>query len=150
MKDVIDWVEKAALENLRSHLLSTDAMTREANSTLTILLAALSGAFAYALKGDEHAGLAYVLTTYLSLLSLLLVWFCMRITRAPAPTNEPRNLMQEGYELEALRRAELKNIQERIDEAAQRNFVTARWLNRVRMAAVCAPLAAVLLTFAAS
>lgn len=150
MRETLEWVEKAALENLRAHLQATDALSKEASTTLTVLFAALGGAFAYALKGNEHAWLAAILTAYLSFLSLVLVWYCMRVVEAPAPTNEPRNLLQEGYAFDALRRAELKNIQQRIDQAAHRNELTALWLNRVRVGAASAPVIAVLATFVAA
>jgi hypothetical protein len=140
MNDLLEWIEKAALENLRGHTQSADVLAKEAGTTLTILLATLSGAFAYALKTEDYRVGAVALTAYIFALCVALVINCMMIGEFPAITNEPRNLNQEGYELDVLCRVELRNIQERIDRAAQRNALTAQWLNRVRIGAICSPL----------
>ena len=150
MNDVLEWVEKAAIENLRYHLASTDTLAKEANLTLTILLAALSAAFSYVLANPTLRAAAIVMTLYLFGLCLLLVSKCLMIEEVPSPTNEPRNLLQDGYELDALARAELKNIQVRIDQAALRNTNTALWLNRVRIGAVLTPVVFVVSAFAAA
>ena len=148
MNDILEWVEKAALENLRGHWQTADTLAKEAGTTLAILLAMLSGAFTYALNGANFAG-AFALVAYLFLLCVALVTKCMMIGEFPAITNEPRNLNQKGYDLDAIRSVELRNIQERIDHAAQRNAVTARWLNRVRVGAICTPLVYAASIFAA-
>ena len=148
MNDVLEWVEKAALENMRGHAQSADALAKEAGTTLTILLAMLSGAFAYALRASDLVG-AVALTAYLFALCVVLVINCMMIGEFPAITNEPRNLNQKGYDLDAIRSVELRNIQERIDQAARRNAITARWLNRVRIGAICSPLVFAVAIFAA-
>lgn len=148
--DVLEWAEKAALENIRYQLQSTDTLAKEANTTLTILIAALGAAFAYAITGGRYAAAATVLTGYLAAACIVLVTKCMMIDEAPAPTNEPRNLVQVGYTLEAMRRAELRNAQERIDRVVQRNDRTALWLNGVRVAAVCAPVVFAVTAFVAS
>ena len=140
MNDVLEWVEKAALENLKFHLQTVEVLSKEANTTLTILIAALSGAFAFALNGGRFTAAAWILTVYLVALCMLLVTQCMMIREVPAPTNEPRNLNQEGYTLDALRRVELRNIQGRIDDVAHRNNITAYRLNCVRVGAILAPL----------
>ena len=140
MNDVLEWIEKAALENLRGHLQIADVLAKEAATTLTILLAALSGAFGYALTVSEYRIGSVVLTAYLFVLCVVLVTRCMMIKEFPATTNEPRNLNQQGFALDALRSTELKNFQLRIDQAAQRNAITAQWLNRVRLGAIGSPL----------
>lgn len=149
MNDVLEWVEKAALGNLSGHLQVADTLAKDAATTLTILLAALSGAFGYSLSATGYQAGAIGLTMYLFLLCVVLVTKCMMTGEFPATTNEPRNLMQEGFALAALRKVELRNFQVRIDKAAKRNASTAQWLNRVRLGAVCSPAIFVLATFAA-
>lgn len=137
----LDWIEKAALENLRGHVQTAETLAKEAGATLTVLLAALAGAFSYAIKAEEFQAGAVALTVYLFLLCGVLVKRAMMIVEFPAITNEPRNLNQGGVALELLRRAELINIQSRIDQGAERNATTAQWLNRVRLAAIASPVA---------
>jgi hypothetical protein len=146
MKELLDWAEKAALENLKFHLQNADNLAKEANTTLTVMLAALGAALAYALKAFDSgvattttAG-AVGLTLYLTAVCGLLVFKCMKIAPIPAPTNEPRHLYQKEFELDALREVELTNMQERIDQAVARNDGTTAWLNRVRVLAVLSPL----------
>lgn len=148
MNDVLEWIEKAALENLRGHLQIADGLAKEAATTLTILLATLSGAFGYALTVLEYRIGSVALTAYLFALCVVLVTRCMMIKEFPATTNEPRNLNQQGFALDALRNAELKNIQVRIDQAAQRNAITAQWLNRVRLGTIGSPLIFAIAIFA--
>ena len=145
MKELLDWAEKAALENIKFHLQNSDNLAKEATTTLTVLLAGLGAALAYTLKALD-SGIATTttagaagMTLYLAALSGLLVFRCMKIAPIPAPTNEPRNLYQKGFELDALREVELTNIQERIDQAVARNDGTTAWLNRVRLLAVLSP-----------
>jgi len=139
MNEILEWIEKAALGNLKDHSQAADALAKEAATTLTILLAALSAAFGYALTFSPYQIGAVALTFYLFLLCVPLVTRCMMIGEFPATTHEPRNLKQDGFSLDALRDAELKNIQDRIDQAARRNAITAQWLNRVRIGAICSP-----------
>lgn len=142
MMDLIDWVEKAGLENLRFHLQSADNLTKESNTTLTILLTGAGGALAYALKSVEASSpgattyAAMALSLYLFVLCGLLVLKCIWIGIIPALTNEPDNLFQPSFGLEQLRKVELKNIQVRIKQVIARNNTTADWLNRVRTAAI--------------
>jgi hypothetical protein len=142
MSELLDWVEKAAQENLKFRLQNAETLAKEASSTLTVLLAGIGAAFAYAAKGLEQPSPtplalgALVLATWLMITGVLLVWNCMLTTSLPAPTNEPKNLYQKGYEIDALREAELKNIQERIEELAKRNHRVAAWLDRCRLLAI--------------
>lgn len=138
--DYLEWVEKAALENLRGRLENADALAKEAHITLTILLTALGASFAYSQTATPHAVAAYILTSYLCLLSIVLTWNCLMIREIPALTNEPRNLRHDDPDLDRLRGLELDNIQERINQAARRNVVMSQWLNGVRMGLVGSPI----------
>jgi len=139
---MIDWAEKAGLENLRYHLQSADHLIKEANTTLTILFTGAGAALAFALKGLELpkvSSVAYAsagLSVFLFFLAGLVVWKCIWIGDMPMPTNSPMNLFQPDYELNTLRKVELRNIDARIEQAAQRNLKTATWLNGLRAFAI--------------
>jgi len=150
MSGVIDWAEQAALENIRFHLRNADNLAKEAAATLTICLAGIGGAMAHAIKGLESAQLqpaamaSALLAVYLVVLAMLLIFKCMKIAPIPAPTNEPKNLYQPEYELQALREVELDNLQRRIEAVVERNDATTGWLNRVRVLAAFSPVVWVL------
>lgn len=139
---LIDWVERAALENLRSHLLSADYLINQANTTLAILLTGAGAALAYAVKGlDVHAVtvislVAAALSVYLFVLCGVMVKKCIWVSVLPVATNQPSNLYQPEFQLIALRKAELRNIEERINIVVERNLETAKSLNNVRAWAI--------------
>lgn len=146
MDTLIEWAEKAALENLRFRLQNAETLAREASTTLTILLAGMGAATAYAIKGFEQTlptsltiGAA-VLACWLMVVGALLIVFCILTTELPAPTNEPKNLFQKEYALDLLREVELRNIQSRIELLVQRNHRVAAWLDRTRILALLSPL----------
>jgi hypothetical protein len=145
-QELIEWVEKQALENLRFRIQDAETIAKESNATLTILLAALGGGIAYCAKLVEADASREVLAgmisalSYVAVLCGLLLNRCLKIAAMPVPTNEPRNLLRKDFSLNAIREAELLNVQARIDEAVARNDFTADWLNRVRFLAVLTPL----------
>jgi hypothetical protein len=146
MNDLIDWVEQAALENIRFHLQNADNLAREATTTLTIFLAGIGGTMAHAVKGFEKSPVtdgciaSAVLAAYLTVLAALLVFKCMKIAPIPAPTNEPKNLYQPKFDLAKLKEIELDNLQQRIEQAVERNDTTTGWLNKARMLATFSPV----------
>jgi hypothetical protein len=143
---VLDWAEKQGLENMEQRHATAELLAKEAATTLTLLLAGLGGALAYGVKllepggADAVEGGAALLCVYLAVLSVLLTFKCLLIGDIPAITNEPKNLAQRGYSFDALRAVELRNLQQRIDHAVQRNVQIAKLLNRFRVAAACSPL----------
>lgn len=146
MSDLIDYAEKAGLENIRFRLQNSETLAKEASSTLTVLLAGMGGSLAYAAKLFEEGtpsalmvGAAAV-SAWLMVASILLVVFCMLTTSLPSPTNEPSNLYQKAFALEAIREVELRNLDERIKEVAARNHRVAAWLDRARLLAVSSPI----------
>lgn len=149
MNDLLVYAETAGMENIRRHMDAAGGLAKEANTTLTLLLAISSGALAYAVKLAGVAGAIslfatmVVVTAYLFCLSAVLVKTCLIIGEFPNPANEPMNLYQKGFSVEQIREAELKNLQARIKQASQRNTVTAVWLNRVRLAATATPIVAI-------
>lgn len=145
MNDLLDWAEKSGLENLKGHRDTADYLHRQAVTTLTVLLAGATGGLAYAIKGIELGSLWWaigsaVFSLYLYLLSALTIGKTLKVRDFPALHNEPENLYQPAYPLEALREVELRNIQDRITQAVERNRETSDWLNRIRYAAVASPI----------
>lgn len=146
MADLLDWAEKAGLENIRFRLQNAETLAKDTSSTLTMLLAGMAGALAYAVKGFEVQPItqlvfgAAVLSAWLMLIATLLMVKCILTTSLPAPTNEPKNLYQKEFALDLLREVELRNLQERIVQTTARNHRVAAWLDRVRLSAVASPL----------
>lgn len=153
MSELLDWVENAAIENLRLQHHTADVIARESVTTLTLLLAGVGAGVAYAAKSVDRSALDWLsvgaisVTAYLAVLCLILVVRCLRISPLPAIYNEPGNLLQPDIEFEDLRRYELENMQTRINDAVRRNARIAGSLNRVRIAAALSPL--VFIIFAA-
>jgi hypothetical protein len=148
MSDFVDWVEQQALENLRFHIQSAELIAKEANTTLTVLLAGVGGASAYAVKLLEAGRplwlliAAVVFGVCLLLLSAWLIRGCLKIEAIHAPTNEPRNIFQPSFALTSLKEVEFDNIQQRIDQTARRNERVADRLNRIRLLSLLTPLIA--------
>jgi hypothetical protein len=145
MNDLLDWVEKAAVENFRIQHQTADILAKEAATTLTVLLAGLGAGTAYAIKavsGEVSGPIAYgavAFTIYLLALSMLLVLKCLMIQPIPSIFNEPKNLLNDLYSFSEIRKFELENMQDGIEAAGARNGRVARSLNRIRLAAVVSP-----------
>lgn len=154
MHEVLDYAEKAGLENLKFRLQNAETLAKESNGILTILLAGIGGAMALATKGFEQAHPlpsaitvgAVGLAVWLMVAAAVLVVFCMLSMDLPAPTNEPLNLYQPDFALEQIRVVELRNLDLRIKQATARNHRVAAWLDRVRLLAILSPLAFALIS----
>ena len=146
MSDLLEWVEKAAIENLKGHHQSADQIAKDSVQTLTVFLLIMTGAVAYAANAFQKCQFdwisvgATVFTGWFLILSILLVWKCLPMREMPAIFNEPNNLYQPKYSLDLMREAELGNFQIRINQAAARNARIAKWLNGLRLAAAASPL----------
>lgn len=138
---LLDWVERQALDNIRARFATADLIAKEAQTTLTVLLAGVGATAAYAAKMFDAGPppplvLASAATCgYLSALSAILVIVCMRLQSYPSQYQEPRNLMVD-LPLEKIRELELINLDDRIKEATLLNSRRARYLNNVRLLAV--------------
>jgi hypothetical protein len=145
MKELIEYAEKAGLENLRFRLQNAETLAKEANTTLALLLAGIGVTTAYVIKGLEQPNTSFLtfgiagLVIWLMITAILLVYFCILSTELPVPTNEPMNLYQPDFELDAIRAVELKNIDARIKEATAHNHRIAAWLDRIRLLAITSP-----------
>lgn len=147
-KALLEWIEKAAIENMKGHVSAADGLEKQCATTLTILFAGAGGGLVYAVKGVDTGVWTWlsvgasVFTSYLIVLAVLLVLGCMWIGKFPQTYNEPENLRKGGPDLsfEQIRVFELDNFQTRIQEAVDRNHKVADRLNGIRLAAVASPI----------
>jgi hypothetical protein len=147
---VLRMAEGDADANTKAVVATTEWLAAQSATTLTLLLAGIGGALAFAAKavtgppGLVEAGAAAV-CAYLVLLAAVLVWRCLMVGPVPAPRGDPEGwLYWPGADLMELRREGLVNIQLDLDAARARNGATARALNGVRLAALGTPLVFVL------
>jgi hypothetical protein len=147
MNDILDWAEKAGAENMKFRLACADVLAKDAGTTLTILLAGVGGALAFAAKGLESPSLsapmmvgACTLSIWFMVLAAVLIHFCVKTSEISVPTNDPANLYQPACEFKALREIELTNLQVRINQVRTRNARVAAWLDRIRYLAAACPV----------
>ena len=142
---MLELAEKAGYDNLRDRRTTADVLAKEANAWLSLLILAAGGSFAYGVRILEPGATspvvigAAVASVWLVATSALTVWKCMMIRPLPALYNEPANIYQPDlpYTGRQMREFELKNIQQRIEDATRRNDSVARWLNIVRWLTIC-------------
>lgn len=140
----IDWIEKQGQESIKARFATSELIAREAQTTLTVLLAGVGGTAAYASKLFEPGPAEPLVVAsaaacgYLAVLSAILVLACMMFRSYPAQFQEPTNLIVPGATLLQVRDAELLNLDERIKEATLLNEARARNLNNIRLGAVFA------------
>lgn len=144
----LDWVERCAIENLKSRVQTADVLAKEAAATLLLLLGGTGGALAYArplLDGAAapSAWVAAAVAGWLAVLAMLLVLGCLMAIRIPAVYNQPNRLLARDPTTDSLddwRYGELLNLQDRIDAAVQRNNRIALRLNVLRALAAATPV----------
>lgn len=155
MSDLLDWVEKTAIENLKAHHACADVIAKDAATTLTLFLAALGGGLAYGAKALEQNSInwlsvgAMAFTAWFLILSLLLVRQCLTFRELPSIYNEPKNLYQPEFSVDQLKEVEVEGMQRRIDMAARGNAKIVKWLNGLRLAAAASPLIFIAAAFVA-
>ena len=143
---VLEWIEKQGQESLKARFATADNISKEAQTTLTVLLAGVGGSATYAVRIAEPGGAGPVVVAfaaacvYLIALSILLVWECMMFESYPALSQDPANLMQPEFGLDALREVELENLSKRILDATAINNRRAKRLNALRIAAALTPV----------
>ena len=143
---LLEWAESQATESLKARFATAELLARESQTTLTVLLAGVGGSAAYGASvfspGPATVVAIASATTcaYLLLLSIFLVIRCMRFGSYPALYQDPENILVRGYSLDAVREAELDNLQKRIAEAREINSLKASRLNTVRVAAALSPV----------
>jgi hypothetical protein len=152
MSEKLDYAERAGMENMRERIDVAGMIQREANTTMTLLLAGAGAALAYTANPDAIPATgkaALAVSAYLFALAGLLTRTCLGLIAYPAVANEPKNLSQDSYTSNQIREWELENLQVRIDESVRINEYRSRWLNRCRIAAALTPVIAVVAWVAA-
>lgn len=142
----LEWVEKQGQESLKARFATAELIAKEAQTTLTVLIAGVGGSAAYAAKlfapgtaGPIEVAAAGV-CIYLIALAVILVLACMMFQDYPALYQNPENLLHPSYSIDEIREEEVKNIGVRIKEAAEINAKRASRLNKLRVAAVLSPI----------
>lgn len=144
-ENVIDEALREGTGNLKDKVAGHSAITSQASATLTVMLAAIGGSAAYAARldasGSDPIGWgALTVSIYLMILSTVLVVSCMLVVKGPAVHQEPKNIVAfPGVEERSRKAGEVAILQARIVEQGMLNARRAKWLNRVRVAAICAP-----------
>jgi hypothetical protein len=142
----LKWAEENGLKNLQEKFTTADNMNKEAQTTLTYVLAGMGGTFLYALPGVEKqltvtvAG-AIVACFYFVILGIYLVARTFFISDFPSPYQRPENLLINPSEpTDEIRAEEIENITERIDKSKAWIVKKAKAINVVRAALVVSPL----------
>lgn len=147
MTKLLEYAEKAGLENMRERIDVAGVIQREANTVMAVLLAGAGAALVFAAndKGTNIGitGAAIAVCLYLFTLAALLNWKCLGLIAYPACSNEPKNLNKPKYKFEQIRQWELENLQARITQALAINERRSGWLNRCRYAATLTPVIAI-------
>ena len=132
------------------HLDNSETLSRDANTSLWILLTAGLGALGYTAHLIETSAPTEVwaatgaVAVHLLIICGLMVRHCLSADDIMPPTNEPQNLKCDGYEWGEILPVEIDNLQVRIDFNQARNKRTGAWLNRLRYAAFAVPVTFVL------
>jgi hypothetical protein len=141
----LEWIERQGMESLKARFATAELIAKEAQTTLTVLLAAVGGSAAYAAKlfgPPPHGALevaSAIVCLYLIVLAVSLVFSCMMFQDYPALYQNPANLKHPDYSLDEIRAAELDNIEARILEATVINRRRASRLNSIRVALAVSP-----------
>jgi hypothetical protein len=142
----LKWAEEQGLKNLQEKFTTGDNINKEAQTTLTYVLAAMGASFAYVVQALEKPLTplvfgAAVLCIYFTVLGVVLVWKTFFLGEFPSPYQEPKNLtVDPSVPLDDVREGELANIGDRIDEAKRWIMRKSRVINVVRALLVASPL----------
>ena len=142
---MLDWAEQYGHENMRERRRNTEALAREAHTTMTLLMTAIGAATAYMIRSLESGALSEVgigvaaTLAWLMLAAAILLWKCQMAKDLHIGPNEPKNLYEPLYDFDELRVAELAGLQRRIDRNQARNYRTATWLNITRTMILLTP-----------
>ncbi len=142
----LKWAEEQGLKNLQEKFTTADNMSKEAQTTLTYVLAGMGGTFAYILQElDKPANVLLLgsifLCVYFFVLGLYLAWKVFFISDYPSPYQEAQNLLDRpDLSLDEIRCGEIMNMKDRLDESKNWIKGKAMAINRVRLALVLSPL----------
>jgi hypothetical protein len=146
---LLDWAEKAAIENLKERLANLDQLRAQASSLLQLILVGIGGALTFAVKvfdpgpvGPLVAG-ALATVLWLCWVATMLVWRCLATSRVPVVFNHPRNLYNDDAKqagLDDWRARELQTLGNRIDGVKPVVESVGTWLDCCRYSAISTPL----------
>lgn len=146
---LLDWAEKAAVENLKERLANLDQLRAQASSLLQLILVGIGGGLTFAVKvfdsgpvGPLVSG-AFATVLWLCWVAAMLVLKCLSTSRVPVVFNHPRNLYNDQAKaagLDEWRERELQTLGNRIDGVKPIVESVGAWLDRCRYAAISTPL----------
>lgn len=146
MSELLDYAERAGLDNMRERIEVAGLIQREANTAMSLILAGAGAALVFAAQGNaarpELTIAALVVSVYLFALAALLNWKCLGLLAYPSCSNVPANLNKPEYATVQIKAWELENLQARIEQALTINERRSDFLNRCRFAATLTPLIA--------
>lgn len=154
--DRLKWAEEQGAKNLGEKFSTADNMNKEAQTTLTYVLAAMGITFAYVFgKLELDAPLkplvaaSAIMCVYYTSLGIYLVWRTLFIGDYPAPYQEPKNLIKDEYvALDEVREGEIRRMTKSIDDSKKWIEKKSRAINQVRAFLVASPIAFVVAIFA--
>lgn len=147
--DRLKWAEEQGLKNLQEKFSTADSMSKEAQTTLTYVMAGMGSTFAYVFTNLDKAltpvlWTAIVLCGYFTLLGVALVVTTFFIKKFPSPYQEPGNLLAApDLSIDEVREGELENISDRISESIEWIDRKSKAVNWVRAGIVASPLVGV-------
>lgn len=146
---LLEWAERAAIENLKERLANLDQLRAQASSLLQLILVGIGGALTFAVKvfdpgaiGPLVAG-ALAVVLWLCWVAAMLVWKCLSTSRVPVVFNHPKNLYNDEAKVAKVdewRERELHTLGRRIDGVKPIVESVGAWLDRCRYAAIATPL----------
>lgn len=142
----LKWAEENGLKSLQEKFATADNMGKEAQTTLTYVLAGMGGTFVYILPGlekklDTLLFGTLVLCLYFVALGVYLVVKTFFISDYPSPYQEAKNLLaRPDLSLDELRHGEILNMADRLASSQEWIEKKAKAINRVRVALVLSPV----------
>jgi hypothetical protein len=155
-EQLLSLAERAGVENLKERLANGDRLASSAGQLLALLMAGIGGALALgrtvldAGPASPSVWAAGAVAIYWAVVAVALVRGCVMTRSTPVVFNEPLNLYrpETGWSLRMVRESDLQLLQERINQAKERNIDVAQWLDRCTLAALLGPLVFVLVSVA--
>jgi hypothetical protein len=142
----VKWAEEQGLKNLAEKFATADSMSKEAQTTLTYVMAGMGGTFAYVFPNLDKPltpvlWAALVLCGYFTLLGIALVVTTFFIKSFPSPYAEPNGLLaRPDLSIEEVREGEVDNITDRITDSINWIDRKSKAVNLVRGGLVASPL----------
>lgn len=144
MSELLDYAERAGMENMKERAQNADALHKEAHTLLALFLSGAGAALYFSAKQEALSGVALIISFWLFSIALVLAWKCLMYGDYPAIWNEPKSLYQPALSLDVIRQLELDNLQARIIQATALNVSKSYWLNTCIIAACATPVIAAL------